>query len=137
VEVVAEVPTSAVEVAAPSTPRSPTPALGVEANKPPVPLIAVPVAPPDAIDTMRAEATKAIVQERDILRAARANAVGLLVTSQVLLKALHDGAPQIRSGLLALALEKPALWPSSCSLHSRRLKPRRCAVRSASSRPNG
>jgi hypothetical protein len=56
---------------------------------------------------LRDAAAKALLQELDILKAARANAVGLLVTSQVLLKALHDGAPQIRAKLMALTLEKP------------------------------
>jgi hypothetical protein len=66
-----------------------------------------PAVPVDPVEILREAATKALLQELEILKAARGNAIGLLVTSQIFLKALHDSAPTIRQRLVALASDKP------------------------------
>jgi hypothetical protein len=70
-------------------------------------ITAVATIPADPVDILRDAATKGLLQELEILKAARGNAIGLLVTSQIFLKALHDSAPTIRQRLVALASDKP------------------------------
>lgn len=86
-----------------ATPAPDAPAMGEPAPAP----VAVRAPPMDPVTALRDGAAKAILQELDILNAARNNAVGLLTTGGSFLKALHDAAPQIKKRLIDLATEKP------------------------------
>jgi hypothetical protein len=101
-------PVTPANLAAPSAPVAPPKGEPQKPiSTPPVEPVPARSSPPDPLAAVREAAAKAILDEINILQAARTNAIGLLVTTQGLLKGLHDATPQIRARLISLAAEKP------------------------------